>query len=60
MEGLIEMLRRVANEMEAGDWHEANAAVLIVRDAETGMLTYCDWGDTGNLVADAAKTRPPL
>lgn len=56
MEGLIEMLRRVADEMENDDWTEQEAAVLITRSTD-GYLTFCEWGKTGNLVAQAGKTR---
>jgi hypothetical protein len=58
MDELIEMLRRIADEMENGEWSEQEAAVLITRDTH-GYLTYCDWGKTGNLIAEANVTRRP-
>ena len=51
-----ELLRRIADEMESGEWEPQEAAVLISRDAE-GYLTFCGWGDWGNLIEQAHITR---
>lgn len=57
-ETLPQMLHRIAEEMEAGDWSRADAAVLIVRDAESyELLTFCEWGDTGELLEEAHRVR---
>ena len=56
MEKLAEMLRRIADEMDAEDWIPQEAAVLITRD-EDGYLTFCEWGESGQLVDQAAQTK---
>jgi hypothetical protein len=56
VEGLAQKLRCIADEMENGDWTEQVAAVLITRDVE-GYLTFCEWGETGNLIAEANRTK---
>lgn len=55
-EPLSEMLQRIATDMEDGDWSEPEAAVLIVRDKE-GYLTFCEWGESGQLVEQAHQTK---
>lgn len=56
MEELIQALRGIADEMEAGDWEPQEAAVLICRDEE-GCLTFCGWGAWAEIPAQAAVTR---
>jgi len=55
---LAEGLRRIADEMERGDWEEQECAVVISRDAE-GMLTFCGWGCWGQLIDQAHRTKRP-
>lgn len=56
MDELIEMLRRIADEMEADEWSEPDAAVFITRDKH-GYLTFCEWGNSGQLVEQAHRTK---
>ena len=55
-EGLIDHLRCIADEMEAGNWTDQEAAVLITRGVD-GYLTFCEWGKTGQLIAEAAQIK---
>lgn len=59
MEELIKKLRQIADEMENGEWCEQDSAVLITRDAESNILTFCQWGqaDTDQLLRGAQKAR---
>lgn len=56
LEPLAEMLRSIACDMDDGDWSEPEAAVLIVRDKD-GYLTFCEWGESGQLVEQAHQTK---
>ena len=42
--------------MEAGNWIDQEAAVLITRGVD-GYLTFCECGKTGQLIAEAAQIK---
>jgi hypothetical protein len=54
-------LDRLALEMRCGDYTESDAAVLITRDAKTGIITYsypgCNFEDGNALLDEAARMR---
>lgn len=53
-ETLPEMLRSIAEEMEDDEWSDSDCAVLIVRDTDTGILTFCEWGEHTAQLIDSA------
>lgn len=57
MEALIAMLRRIADEMENGEWVDQDAAVLVTRDSGTNILTFSEWGKSNDLILRAYRVK---
>lgn len=55
-----DQIGRLVREMERNEWSDLDAAILITRDRETGMLTFVHMTETGidedKLLFNAAAT----
>lgn len=48
-------LENIAKQIRAGTFTESSEAVLLTRDAKTGIITHCPWGEKTGLLAEAAE-----
>lgn len=60
---LPDELESLARQMRAGDFTESTAAILLLRDAEIGLMTICPFGPKNlcnDLLREAADVRGVL
>ncbi len=54
-EKLVNQLQDLVDQMKRDEWLPIRGFILIARDSESDMVTYCPKGDVTGLLQDAWK-----